>query len=74
MRTERLTKKEAKGSLAQQFLKDDEARGFSKRKYESVNSKLRRMGDKKKRLKINKEKHKRANKFKSAGEGKKKKK
>ena len=26
MRTERLTKKEAKGSLAQQFLKDDEAR------------------------------------------------
>ena len=74
MRTERLTKKEAKGSLAQQFLKDDEARGFSKRKYESVNSKLRRMGDKKKRLKINKEKHKRSNKFKSAGEGKKKKK
>jgi hypothetical protein len=26
MRTERLTKREAKGSLAEQFLKDDEAR------------------------------------------------
>lgn len=65
MRTERLTKKEAKGGLAQQFLKDDEARQFSKRKYEKVNDKLRRMGEKKKRMKINKERFKRANRFKS---------
>jgi hypothetical protein len=64
MRTERLTKKEAKGSIAEQFLKDDEARGFSKRKYEGINEKLRRMGDKKKRMKVNRDKHKRANKFK----------
>lgn len=61
MRTERLTKKEAKGSLAQQFLRDDEAKGFSKRKYEQTNERLRRMGEKKRRLKLGKAK----NKFKS---------
>ena len=42
------SKKRAKpGSIAAQFLKDDEAQGFSKRKYEKVNDKRRRMGDKK---------------------------
>ncbi len=33
---------------------DDQANGFSKRKYESLNDKRRRMGDKKKQLKKNK--------------------
>jgi hypothetical protein len=65
MRTERLTKKEAKGSLAEQFLKDDEARGFSKRKYEKVNERTRRMGEKKRRMKINREKYNRHNRFKT---------
>ena len=50
----RLTKKEQKGSIAQQFLMDDQAAGFSKRKYETLNDKRRRMGDKKKQLKRNK--------------------
>jgi len=54
----RLTNKEKKGSLAEQFLRDDEAKAFSKRKYEKINERLRRMGDKKKKLKINKKKHK----------------
>ena len=31
---DRLTKKERKGTLAQQFLMDDDAQGFSKRKFE----------------------------------------
>ena len=64
LRTERLTKKQSKGSIAQQFLKDDEAHAFSKRKYEKTNEKLRRMGEKKKKLKSNKERHRRQNKFK----------
>jgi Fcf2 pre-rRNA processing len=72
MRTERLTKREAKGSLAEQFLRDDQAKGFSKRKYEQVNERNRRMGEKKRNLKINKGKHRRNNKFKSGGENKKK--
>ena len=54
MRTERMTKKEAKGGIAQQFLRDDEAKQFSKRKYEKVNEKMRRMGDKRRKMKINK--------------------
>lgn len=33
---------------------DDEAAGFSKRKYENLNDKRRRMGDKKTKLKKNK--------------------
>ena len=33
---------------------DDDAAGFSKRKYETLNDKRRRMGDKKKKLKRNK--------------------
>lgn len=74
MRTERLTKKEAKGSIAQQFLRDDEDRQFSKRKFESVNEKLRRMGEKKRRLKINKDRHRRQNKFKGSGSSAQKKK
>lgn len=53
----RLTKKEQKGSLAEQFLRDDEAKQFSKRKYEGINDRLRRMGDKKKKMKINKQRH-----------------
>ena len=47
LRNERMTKKEAKGSIAEQFLKDDQSKGFSKRKYEKVNERLRRMGEKK---------------------------
>ena len=39
------------GSIARQFLEDDEAAGFSKRKYEGANERLRRMGEKKKALK-----------------------
>ena len=43
-----LSKKRSKpGSIAKQFLNDDEAQGFSKRKYEKLNDKRRRMGDKK---------------------------
>jgi len=37
-------------------LKDDEAQGFSKRKYEGLNERKRRMGDKKKSIKMNKAK------------------
>jgi len=64
MRTERMTKKEAKGGIAQQFLKDDEAKQFSKRKYEKINERLRRMGDKKRRIRIHKERHSKGNRFK----------
>jgi hypothetical protein len=53
---DRLTKKQRKGTIAQQFLEDDEASGFSKRKYESLNDKRRRMGTKKKSIKIAKAK------------------
>ena len=53
-KTERLTKKERKRSLAQQFLMDDEAQGFSKKKYENLNDRRRRMGEKKKELKMRK--------------------
>ena len=55
-KTDRLTKKQRKGTIAQQFLKDDEAQGFSKRKYEGLNERKRRMGDKKKSIKMNKAK------------------
>ena len=72
MRTERLTKKEAKGSLAEQFLKDDEARGFSKKKYEQVNERSRRMGEKRRNYKLNKAKFRRNNKFKDGKKGGKK--
>ena len=65
-----MTKKEAKGGIAQQFLKDDEARGFSKRKYEGVNERLRRMGEKKRRLRINKDKHRKAGGFKDSSKKK----
>ena len=61
-RMDRLTKKEAKGSIAQQFLKDDEANNFSKRKYEKTNDRLRRMGNKKQQLKGFKAKNKFKNK------------
>ena len=58
-RTDRWTKKQRKGTIAQQFLMDDQASGFSKKKYEQLNEKKRRMGDKKRQLKINlKNKHK----------------
>ena len=53
---DRLTKKQRKGTIAQQFLEDDQASGFSKRKYESLNDKRRRMGTKKKSIKIAKAK------------------
>ena len=42
---------------------DDQASGFSKRKYETLNDKRRRMGDKKKQLKRNKTNAKRAHKM-----------
>ena len=71
MRTERLTKKEAKGSLAEQFLKDDEERGFSKKKYEQVNERTRRMGEKRRNYKLNKAKFRKNNKFKDGKKGKK---
>lgn len=61
---DRLSKKQKKGRIADQFLKDDEANFFSKKKYEKLNDKQRRMGNKKKMLKFNKNKHKLANKFK----------
>lgn len=53
---DRLSKKERKGTIAEQFLADDEANGFSKRKYESLNDRRRRMGDKRKSFKVNKAK------------------
>jgi hypothetical protein len=46
-------------------MKDDEANMYSKKKYENYNERYRRMGDKKKQYKINKEKHRRNNKFKN---------
>ena len=48
MPNERLTKREKKGRLAEQFLKDDESLFFSKQKYENLNDKSRRIGLKKK--------------------------
>lgn len=39
------------GSIAKQFLAEDADIGFTKDKYETQNERLRRMGDKKKRLK-----------------------
>ena len=39
------------GSIARQFLMDDDATGFSKRKYEEANSRLRRMGEKRSHMK-----------------------
>lgn len=52
----KLTKNQSKKRIAQQFLLDDEAAGFSKRKYETINDKKRRMGLKKAQLKKRKEK------------------
>ena len=51
----RLTKKEQKRTIAQQFLMDDEAQQFSKRKYEGLNDRRRRMGVKKRDLVKNKQ-------------------
>lgn len=51
---DRLKKKEQKRTIAQQFLMDDEAAQFSKRKYEMLNDKRRRMGIKKRDLLKNK--------------------
>jgi hypothetical protein len=51
---DRLTKKMQKRSVAEQFLMDDEANAFSKRKYEGINDVRRRMGKKKANLKKNK--------------------
>lgn len=62
-RVNRLTKKQQKKSIAQQFLMDDQAAGFSKRKYETLNDKRRRMGDKKKQLRRNKTAAKHAHKM-----------
>ena len=49
-------KKVKASSIADQFLREDESTGFSKRKYERINDKRRRMGDKKAKIKKNKEK------------------
>ena len=43
-------------------MREDEAEGFSKRKYERINDKRRRMGDKKLKIKKNKEKRAQAKK------------
>ena len=51
----RLTKKEQRKTIAQQFLMDDQAAGVSKRKYETVNDRRRTMGDKTQKLKKFKE-------------------
>ena len=53
-RVNRLTKKEQRSGIAKQFLMDDQDKGFSKRKYEMLNDKRRRMGDKKKQMRKNK--------------------
>lgn len=68
----RLTKKQKKGSIAEQFLKEDTEKNFSKRKYEKVNDRLRRMGEKKSKMKMNKLRHRQNNKFKTKDSGKKK--
>ena len=48
-----VNKQRKKGrSLAAQFLLDDDANGFSKRKYEDVNASKRRMGNKKHAIKL----------------------
>ena len=57
-RSDRWTKKQRKGTIAQQFLTDDASNGFSKRKYEQLNEKKRRMGDKKKSITMHKKKAK----------------
>jgi len=62
---DRLTKKQQKKSIAQQFMLDDSSVGFSKRKYEKVNDRRRRMGEKKKQVNISKKRTKQAGKFKS---------
>ena len=46
-------------------MKDDEAKAFSKRKYEKVNEKLRRIGEKKRSMKVRRRNH-----FKSGGKKK----
>lgn len=53
---DRLTKKQQKKTIAQQFLMDDDANKFSKRKYEKLSDKKRRMGLKKQDLVKNKQK------------------
>jgi len=45
---------------------------FSKRKYEKVNDRLRRMGEKKRKFKINKQKFKAASRAKGKEAGKRK--
>ena len=54
---DRLSKKQRKGTIAEQFLADDEAQGFSKKKYETLNQKRRRMGEKKKAIKFSKQRN-----------------
>lgn len=49
-------KKPKQRSMAQQFLEDDLNSGFSKRKYETLNDRKRRMGTKKAGIKIHKNK------------------
>lgn len=49
-RVNRLKKKDQRKGIAQQFLLDDQAQGFSKRKYENLNDKRRRMGEKKRQI------------------------
>ena len=63
-------KKVKASSIADQFLREDEATGFSKRKYERINDKRRRMGDKKLKIKKNKEKRALVKQQKRGGSGK----
>ena len=72
LRHERMTKKEKKGSIAEQFMRDDYEKMYSKKKFEKVNDRLRRMGTKKAEMKRNK-RNKRSNQFKSKDGGKDKK-
>ena len=51
LKDERLTKKQRKARIAEQFMEDDEAQMFSKRKYETAADRKRRMGIKKRDLK-----------------------
>ena len=67
-RKERMTKKEQKGSIAQQFLRDDQETGFSKRKYENRNDRLRNMGNRKKQINDSKGKREKKAGFKKKAE------
>ena len=53
-----MKKRESKGRLADQFLREDVGNYYSKKKFEQINEKLRRVGLKKRSLKLQKLKNK----------------